>query len=439
MKHFLRKISLFTTTTILALSSYAQSFEYEGIYYILDKENTTATVTYQGNNPEDNNYKGEIVLPIAVPCDDDYYIVTSIGEKAFYGCEGLEYVKISELVETIGVQAFGDNKMSSLIIPENVTSIAEDAFKGSNISLFMLGAFDDYSFLKNVSAGTSVFAPEAALQTIMDAWPGKPKSIEEQFYVEDLSTMTTIAFRLHKTEYYSLPNSLPFEFSSVITQGVEIFPDPETGVYSWGSLSPDASLQFVINYNVNDEDLSQIVTLKAAMPAITCVDKVTTATSFAATLVASEEKSYIPTEKGIVVGGTMYKADESGKVEINDLAEETEYTAKPYAVYKNKTYYGSEFTFTTKNSTGIANAVAGNESAIALNNQSRNGYIEISVGCEGEVAYSIINVTGQKEKEGVISGENKLNTINTSELSSGVYLINVNGNKINKTMKIIIK
>ena len=44
-----------------------------------------------------------------------------------------------------------------------------------------------------------------------------------------------------------------------------------------------------------------------------------------------------------------------------------------------------------------------------------------------------INVTGQKEKEGVISGENKLNTINTSELSSGVYLINVNGNKINKT------
>ena len=145
MKHFLRKISLFTTTTILALSSYAQSFEYEGIYYILDKENTTATVTYQGNNPEDNNYKGEIVLPIAVPCDDDYYIVTSIGEKAFYGCEGIEYVKISELVETIGAQAFGDNKMSSLIIPENVTSIAEDAFKGSNISLFMLGAFDDYS------------------------------------------------------------------------------------------------------------------------------------------------------------------------------------------------------------------------------------------------------------------------------------------------------
>ncbi len=439
MKHFLHRISLFAATTMLTVASYAQNYEYKGLNYILNEESKTASVTYQGDNPETNNYKGEITIPTKFKYNNEYYRVTSIGEKAFYGCDSIVYVNIGGLIETIGSEAFGSNGMSSLIIPEDVKTIAEDAFKGSNISLFMLGAFDNYSFLNNVSATTPVFAREALLQTIDESWSGEPKSIETPYYMEVLSTMTTIAFRLHKTEYYSLPNAVPFEFSSVITQGVEIFANPETGVYSWDGLAPNTSLQFVINFSIDYEDCNQILTLKTTLPVIECEDASTTSTTFMATVTAQEEATYTATEKGIVIDGTKYKADENGKVEISNLAEDTEYTAKPYAVYKNKTYYGAEFTFTTNSSTGITGTAAAGEPKVTLGNNTRNGYLEISVSCEGDATYSIINITGQKEKEGVILGENKLNNISTTELSSGIYLINVCGNKVNKTLKFIIK
>lgn len=439
MKHFLHKISLFTTAAMLSLASFAQNVEYKGINYILDEESKTAAVTYQGTNPEENNYKGEITLPTKFKYNDVYYRVTSIGEKAFYGCDSIEYINIGGLIETIGSQAFGNSGMSSLIIPEDVKTIAKDAFKGSNISLFLLGTFSDYSFLNNVSTSTGVFAPEASLQTIMDAWPGIAKSIETPYYMEILSSMTTIAFRLHKTEYYSLPNAVPFEFSSVITQGVEIFADPETGIYSRTNLAPGTSLQFVINYSVNYEDCNEILNLKATQPTIECTEAVTGFTTFTATITAQEEETYIATEKGIVINNTKYKADDNGKVEASNLSEETEYTAKPYAIYKGKTYYGEEFTFTTSSSTGIANTTAGSEPKVTLVNNSRNGSLEISVSCEGEATYSIVNITGQKESEGILAGENKANSISTAELSSGIYLINVSGNKINKTLKFIIK
>ena len=69
-----------------------------------------------------------------------------------------------------------------------------------------------------------------------------------------------------------------------------------------------------------------------------------TATTFTAIVVAQEEHTYIPTEIGVLINGTKYKADESGKVEVSNLTENTEYKVKPYAVYKGKNYNGKEFT-----------------------------------------------------------------------------------------------
>ena len=76
MKHFLHKISLSLFAAMLTLSSYAQKIEYEGISYILDSDNQTATVTYQGSNPEENNYKGEIEIPGQLYYNDVDYSVT---------------------------------------------------------------------------------------------------------------------------------------------------------------------------------------------------------------------------------------------------------------------------------------------------------------------------------------------------------------------------
>ena len=444
MKHFLHKISLFATAALMTVASYAQSFEYEGLNYILDHENATASVTYQGTDPEENNYKGEIEIPVRFKYEGKYYYVTSIGEKAFYGCDSIVYLNIGGLITEIGSEAFGNCGMSSLIIPENdeVMTIAEDAFKGSNISLFLVGTmYDNYSFFNSVNVNTPVFAPEDLLPEIMEAWDGEPKSIETPFYLEELSTMTTIQFRLLKTEYYSLPNAPSFEFSSVImsAQGFGISPDPETGIYSCDGLAPGGTRDFVVNYNIDGSDYGKMYLLKTTMPVIECKDIEKTSTSFTATVVAQEEQTYIPTETGVYVNGAKYLADENGKVEVSNLTENTEYTVKPYAVYKGKSYNGKEFKITTNSSTGIAGVTAGSEPVVTLNNKTGNGYLEVFVNCEGEAAYSIVNITGQKEKEGTIMGENKANSISTADFSSGIYLINVNGKNVNKTMKFVIK
>lgn len=442
MKYFLHRILFLVIAAMSAFVSYAQKIEYEGISYILDPDNQTAVVTYQGDNPEENNYKGEIEIPAFIYYDDVEYYVTSIGEKAFYGCDSIIYVNIGELIGEIGSEAFANNGMSSLIIPQNdiIMTISEDAFKGSNISLFILSEVENFAFLNNVKSSTPVFAPEAMLETIMCEWPGEPKNIEIPYYLEELSTMTTIAFRLHKTEYYSLPNSVPFEFSSVImsAQGSGLIPD-ETGVYSCDGLSPGTTRDFVINYNINGDDFGQMLWLKTTQPVIVCEGVEKTATTFVATVVAQEERLFEATEVGVLINGTKYKADETDKVEASNLKENTEYTVKPYAVYRGKTYYGTEFTITTNGSTNIAGVATNSESVVVLNNKTSNGYLEVSVNCEGEATYSIVNITGQKEKEGVISGENKFNSIATAELSSGIYLININGNNVNKTLKFVIK
>ena len=59
--------------------------------------------------------------------------VTSIGESAFCGCDGLTSVNIPEGVTSIGDWAFSDcSNLTSISIPESVTSIGNDAFSACN-------------------------------------------------------------------------------------------------------------------------------------------------------------------------------------------------------------------------------------------------------------------------------------------------------------------
>ena len=420
---------------MLAISASAVKFEYKGVFYNLDLDSKTASVTYTGETPEGNTYSGEISITNKFKYEGEYYRVTSIGEKAFYGCDGIVYVKIGGLVDSIASQAFGNNSMKSLIIPSQVATIAEDTFSGSSIDIFTPEALADYSFLKGVSTSAKVFAPEASLEGIRALWGGTAKSIEPHYYLEDLSTMSEARFRLHKTEYYSLPDAEPFEFSSVITHGVEIFPNEE-GVYSWGNLSLGQLCEFQINYSLDYEDIGATEHI-AAKPSIQCEEAAVNAGVFTANIAAEENATYSPTEKGVYVDGTKYAADTAGKVTIDALAADAEYIAKPYAIYKGKTYYGAEFVISTKNATGISGAAA--EAKFTFNNFSKNGYIEVATTAAGDVAYFIMNITGQKEKEGTIDGDGKVNTVSTAELSSGIYLLNVSGAGITKTVKFVIK
>ena len=79
-----------------------------GIYYNFNSSTKTAAVTYRGDsyNHFDNEYSGSVVIPSSVTYNGTTYSVTTIGSTAFYGCSSLTSVTIPNSVTNIEAQAF---------------------------------------------------------------------------------------------------------------------------------------------------------------------------------------------------------------------------------------------------------------------------------------------------------------------------------------------
>ena len=117
---------LFTALLIICgTTAFAETVVIDGITYdIVEKAKTAIVVA------GDTEYSGDIVIPETIVYNDVTYSITSIGDWAFNGCDGLTSIAIPNSVTTIGDYAFNYcDGLESVTIPNSVTSIGNYAFR----------------------------------------------------------------------------------------------------------------------------------------------------------------------------------------------------------------------------------------------------------------------------------------------------------------------
>ena len=113
-------------------SAWAHDAHVGGIFYNLNREDKTASVTFKGDSYYDyNEYSGEIVIPETVIVDGTRYSVTSLGYYCFCDCSSLTAITIPNSVTSLGDGCLAwCSSLTSITIPNSVTSLGGSCFYG---------------------------------------------------------------------------------------------------------------------------------------------------------------------------------------------------------------------------------------------------------------------------------------------------------------------
>ena len=178
---------------LMPMLASAYDAQIDGIYYNFDQTTMTAEVTGNGYIC----YEGEVTIPSKVTYNDVTYSVTSIG-NAFGSCSGLTSVTIPESVTSIGKRAFSRcSGLTSVTIPESVISIGDEAFYNcsglTSVTIPNSMTTIGYSVFCGCSGLTSVTIPNSVKsigRNAFDGWdlPEVISKIENPFNINGKSS-----------------------------------------------------------------------------------------------------------------------------------------------------------------------------------------------------------------------------------------------------------
>lgn len=119
---YLIDLTLLLLALLLPATAAAYDFEAGGIFYNITSD-TTVMVTYETTNY--NSYSGDVIIPETVTLDGVTYIVTAIGENAFYECSALTSIVISDSVQSLGKNAFVNcTGLRNVTIGKSITTLS---------------------------------------------------------------------------------------------------------------------------------------------------------------------------------------------------------------------------------------------------------------------------------------------------------------------------
>ena len=120
---------------LTSLRAFGYDFESGGIYYNINPDGVSVSVTYQmveydieGFPSYSSDYQGDVAIPATVNYRGKTYTVVSIGKYAFSN-SFVSNVSIPPTVTSIGIDAFWNcRRLYSVSIPNSVTEIENGAF-----------------------------------------------------------------------------------------------------------------------------------------------------------------------------------------------------------------------------------------------------------------------------------------------------------------------
>lgn len=146
---------------IVEAKDFGKEFEVDGISFKIGENKTVSVIS------KTEKYTGNVVIPNKVEYNGDYFVVISIAQSAFEGCIDMTSVSIPDSVTTIEESAFeGCSGLSSIEIPNSVRTIGPGAFYGctglkslnitDGVTKIGRGAFSKCSGLTSITISGSV-------------------------------------------------------------------------------------------------------------------------------------------------------------------------------------------------------------------------------------------------------------------------------------------